>query len=210
MGRRGLLGAHAGLSVVGPPCTLPPRGSRRAWRVAAPQVMQPAIPSPEMIIVWINMLMTGKATAKEQELQVGDHCALSSSTSSVSQCTRSLLSSLHSIITAAPRMHMMMISGASCRARQAATGTSQRWPFCRGVPAPSTRWGRTRRRAGGKTKTGAFLRRQARRRAGYFYNFLRDCGVMVWDHSRGSELLQYHNYKRSKFTNLVMRFTSRY
>ena len=59
--------------------------------------MQPAIPSPEMIIVWINMLMTGKATAKEQELQVGDHCALSSSTSSVSQCTRSLLSSLHSI-----------------------------------------------------------------------------------------------------------------
>ena len=67
--------------------------------------MQPAIPSPELIVFWINLLMTGKATAKEQELQVGDHSALSSSTSSVSQCTRSLLSSLHSTITAAPHMH---------------------------------------------------------------------------------------------------------
>jgi hypothetical protein len=161
VGRRGLLGAHAGLSVVGPPCTLPPRGSRRAWRVAAPQVMQPTIPSPEHIVVWINLLMTGKATAKEQELQVGDHSALSSSTSSVSQCTHSLLSLLHSTITAAPRMHMMMISGASCRARQAATGPSQRRPFFRGAPAPSTRWGRTRRRAGGKTETGALFSKAA-------------------------------------------------
>ena len=59
--------------------------------------MQPTIPSPELIVFWINLLMTGKATAKEQELQVGDHCALFSSTSSVSQCSRSLLSSLHSI-----------------------------------------------------------------------------------------------------------------
>jgi hypothetical protein len=58
--------------------------------------MQPTIPSPEMIGLWINLLMTGKATAKEQELQVGDHSALSSSTSSVSQGTRSLLSLLHS------------------------------------------------------------------------------------------------------------------
>ena len=61
--------------------------------------MQPTIPSPEQIILWINLLMTGKATAKEQELQVGDHSALFSSTSSVSQCTRSLLSLLHSIVT---------------------------------------------------------------------------------------------------------------
>jgi hypothetical protein len=45
--------------------------------------MQPTMPSPEIIVVWINLLMTGKATAKEQELQVGDHCALSSSTSFV-------------------------------------------------------------------------------------------------------------------------------
>ena len=67
--------------------------------------MQPTIPSPEHIVAWINMLMTGKATAKEQELQVGDHPALSLSTSSVSQCTRSLLSLLHSIITAAPRSY---------------------------------------------------------------------------------------------------------
>jgi hypothetical protein len=59
--------------------------------------MQPAIPSPELIVVWTILLMTGTATAKEQELQVGDHSALFSSTSSVSQCTRSLLSSLHSI-----------------------------------------------------------------------------------------------------------------
>jgi hypothetical protein len=41
--------------------------------------MQPTIPSPEIIVFWINLLMTGKATAKEQELQVGDHSALSSS-----------------------------------------------------------------------------------------------------------------------------------
>ena len=67
--------------------------------------MQPTIPSPEEVVVRINLLMTGKATAKEQELQVGDHPALSSSTSSVSQCTRSLLSLLHSIITAAPRSY---------------------------------------------------------------------------------------------------------
>ena len=72
------------------PC--PSRGSRWAWRVASPQVMQPTIPSPENIVLWTNLLMTGKATAKEQELQVGDHSALFSSTSSVSQCTRSLLS----------------------------------------------------------------------------------------------------------------------
>ena len=58
-----------------------------------------------MIIHFTNLLMTGKATAKEQELQVGDHHALSSSTSCVSQCTRSLLSLLHSIITAAPRSY---------------------------------------------------------------------------------------------------------
>ena len=67
--------------------------------------MQPTIPSPESIVFWTTMLMTGKATAKEQELQVGDHPALFSSTSSVSQCTRSLLSLLHSIITAAPRSY---------------------------------------------------------------------------------------------------------
>jgi hypothetical protein len=67
--------------------------------------MQPTIPSPEVIVLWTNILMTGKATAKEQELQVGDHSALSSSTGSVSQCTRSLLSLLHSIITAAPRSY---------------------------------------------------------------------------------------------------------
>ena len=67
--------------------------------------MQPTIPSPENIVFWVNLLMTGKATAKEQELQVTDHPALSSSTSSVSQCTRSLLSLLHSIITAAPRSY---------------------------------------------------------------------------------------------------------
>ena len=41
--------------------------------------MQPTIPSPEIIVIWINLLMTGKATAKEQELQVGDRSALSSS-----------------------------------------------------------------------------------------------------------------------------------
>ena len=68
-------------------------------------MMQPTIPSPELIVAWINLLMTGKATAREQELQVGDRSALSSSTSSVSQCTRSLLSLLHSIITAAPRSY---------------------------------------------------------------------------------------------------------
>ena len=67
--------------------------------------MQPTIPSPEQIVIWVNLLMTGKATAKEQELQVGDHPALLSSTGSVSQCTRSLLSLLHSIITAAPRSY---------------------------------------------------------------------------------------------------------
>jgi hypothetical protein len=155
--------------------------------------MQPTIPSPEMIVFWINMLMTGKATAKEQELQVGGHFALFSSTSSVSKCTRSLLSLLHSIITAVPRMHN---HDDKWRIMQGASGghvPSHRWPLCRGTAAPSTRWGQTRRRAGGKTKTGAFLRRQARRRAGhFFFNFLRGCGVMVWDHSRGSELLQYH------------------
>jgi hypothetical protein len=67
--------------------------------------MQPTIPSPELIVCWTNILMTGKATAKEEELQVGDHSALSSSTSSVSKCTRSLLSSLHFIVTAAPRSY---------------------------------------------------------------------------------------------------------
>ena len=67
--------------------------------------MQPTIPSPELIVLWTNLLMIGKATAKEQELQVGDHPALFSSTSSVSQCTRSLLSLLHSIVTAAPRSY---------------------------------------------------------------------------------------------------------
>ena len=105
VGRRGLLGAHAGLLVVSvaPPCILLPR-SRRACRVASSQVMQPTIPSPQMIVLWINILMTGKATAKEQELQVGDHFALFSSTSSVSKCTHSLLSLLHSIITPTPRM----------------------------------------------------------------------------------------------------------
>ena len=67
--------------------------------------MQPTIPSPEHIVLWTTLLMTGKATAKEQELQVGDRLALFSSTSSVSQCTRSLFSILHSIITAAPRSY---------------------------------------------------------------------------------------------------------
>ena len=32
--------------------------------------MQPTNPSPELIVFWINILMIGKATAKEEELQV--------------------------------------------------------------------------------------------------------------------------------------------
>jgi hypothetical protein len=62
---------------VAPPCNMP-YGSQRVRRVASSQVMQPTIPSPELIVFWANLLMTGKATAKEEELQVGDHSAMSS------------------------------------------------------------------------------------------------------------------------------------
>ena len=31
--------------------------------------MQPTAPNPHFLIFWITMIMTGKATAKEQELQ---------------------------------------------------------------------------------------------------------------------------------------------
>ena len=42
----------------------------RVRRVASPQVMQPTSPSPERIVFWITMVMTSKAAAKEEELQV--------------------------------------------------------------------------------------------------------------------------------------------
>ena len=42
----------------------------RVRRVASPQVMQPTSPSPERIVFWITMVMTGKAAVKEEELQV--------------------------------------------------------------------------------------------------------------------------------------------